>query len=63
MIILFTVALEKKIQLYKMSYLPKAHTQSKDKLKVELDLCHYATQCDLKNTTVLIHQILLKKLI
>ena len=33
-----------------MSYLPKAHTQSKDKLKVELDLCHYATQCDLKNT-------------
>ena len=46
---LLTVALIRKISLYKMSYFPKPYTRSKNKIKVELDLSNYATKCDSKN--------------
>ena len=47
-IIPLTVGLLKKISLYKMSYFPKPYSQNKNKIKVELDLSHYATQSDFK---------------
>ena len=31
-----------------MSYFPKRHTHSKNKMEVELDLSNYATKYDLK---------------
>ena len=37
-IVLLTVELIKKIQLYKMSYFPEPHTYSKNKIEVELNL-------------------------
>ena len=36
-----------KILLYKMSYFPEPYTRSKNKIKVELNLCNYATKSDL----------------
>ena len=46
--ILLIVGLVNKISLYKMSYFPKRHTHSKNKMEVELDLSNYATKYDLK---------------
>ena len=39
------------ILLCKRSYSPQPDTCSKNKAKVELDLCNNATKCDLKNLT------------
>ena len=50
-IILLTVDLIKKIQLYKMSYFPEPYTCSKNKIKVELSSSNYATKSDLTNAT------------
>ena len=61
-IILLIVRLIKKI-LYKMSHFPEPHTQSRNKIKVELDLSNYATKSDLKMQQVLVHRNLLKRLI
>ena len=44
MIILFTVALMKK-----MSHFPELYIRTKSKIRVELNLSNYATKCDLKN--------------
>ena len=49
MIILLTVGLIKKMLLYKMSYIPKPHTNIKNQIEFELDLANYATKYDLKN--------------
>ena len=50
MIIHLTVALIKKILLYKMSYFPEPYTRSKNKIKVELGLPNCATKSDLKSS-------------
>ena len=50
-IILLTVELIKKIQLYKMSYFPEPYTCSKNKIKVELSSSNDATKSDLTNAT------------
>ena len=44
MIILFTVALMKK-----MSHFLELYIRTKSKIRVELNLSNYATKCDLKN--------------
>ena len=46
MIILLTIELIKKILLYKMSYIPKPYTHSRNRRKLELDLSNYATKSD-----------------
>ena len=46
--ILLIIGLVNKISLYKMSYFPKQHTQSKNEMEVELDLSNYSTKYDLK---------------
>ena len=43
-----------------MSYFPETHTNSKNKIKFELDLPSYATKSDLKMKQVLINHNLLK---
>ena len=43
-----------------MSYFPETHTNSKNKIKFELDLPSYATKFDLKMKQVLINHNLLK---
>ena len=62
MIILLKFWINKKIQLYKMSYFPEPHTNKK-KVEVELDLSNYATESDLKNATGIEKTNLLKKMI
>ena len=49
MIIHLIVGLIKKISLYEMSYFPGPFTHNKNKIKIELDLCNYATKYVLKN--------------
>ena len=46
-----------------MSYFPEPHTYSKNKIEVELDLSDHEKKSNVKNPTVLIHQILLKKML
>ena len=46
MIILLTIELIKKILLYKMSYIPKPYTHSRNRRKLELVLSNYATKPD-----------------
>ena len=41
----------KKILLYKMSYFPEPYTNSKNKIKIDLNLSFYETKPDLKNVT------------
>ena len=49
-VILLTAGLIKRHrQLYKMSYFPEPHIQSKCKIEVELDLPKYAIKSDFKN--------------
>ena len=49
-VILLTAGLIKRHrQLYKMSYFPEPHIQSKCKIEVELDLSKYAIKSDFKN--------------
>ena len=50
-IILLTVDLIKKIQLYKMSYFPEPYTCRKNKIKVELSSSNDATKSALTNAT------------
>ena len=38
-----------------MSPFPEKYTRSRNKMKVELDLCNYATKSDLKMQQMLIH--------
>ena len=45
------VGLIKKILLYKMSCFPEPYTDSKSKIKVEIDLPNYAIKSKLKNAT------------
>ena len=47
--IFLTVGLLRKKSLYKMSYFPETHTHSKNEIKVELDLSHYAIKSEFKN--------------
>ena len=63
MIIHLIVRLIKKILLYKMSYFPQLYTRIKNKIKVELDLPHYATKSHLKNSTGVDTPNFLKRLI
>ena len=63
MIFLLTVGLIKKISLHKMSYFLEQYTQSKNKIKVELDLSNHATKSNLKTQQVLICQSFVKRLI
>ena len=44
----FNIQIDKKILLNKMSYFPKPHTHSKNKIEIQLDLANYATKFDLK---------------
>ena len=48
MIIQLIVRQIKKISLYKISYFPKLHPDSRTKIKVELDFSNYATKSNLK---------------
>ena len=50
-VIILIVGLIKKVLLHKMSYFPEPYTCSKNEIKVELDLCIYATKSDLKCAT------------
>ena len=51
MVIYLIVELMKKMFLNKMSYFPEPYTDSKNKLKVELDLYNYETKSDLTSAT------------
>ena len=59
----FNSWIDKKKQLYKMSYFPELYTHCKNKKKIELDLSNYIKKSDLTTQQVLIHQILPKSLI
>ena len=48
----FNSWIDKKILLYEMSYFPELCIYNKNKIKFELNLCNYATKCDLKRATV-----------
>ena len=62
MIIHVIVSLVKKTLLHKMSSFAEPD-QTKNNKKVYLDLSNYVTKFELKKTTVVDHQILLKCLI
>ena len=51
MIFNLIIRLIKKTSLYKMSYFAEPYTNSKNKIKSELDLSNYATISVLKKTT------------
>ena len=51
MIIVYIVALIKKISLYKTSYFPESYIHSKSKKEVNLNLSNNATKCNLKSAT------------